>query len=130
MSSCITRHAEQTFSFWGYDAGVITPGSGLYVPQPGVVANHHFVLSVHEPAYLFAAGTYRVEVFARLADKARPRRLAQIEISLTESQAAALGKGSGVLFELMPDTHEYVGHIDPRRAERAKGSIDVAPLAQ
>lgn len=119
-------HAEQTFSFWGYSDGVMTPGSGLFVPQAGVVANHHFVLSVHEPAYVFAAGAYRIEVFARLAGKARPYRLKQIDISLTESQVAALGKGAGVLFELMPDTHEYIGHSNARGAVHEKGSIGVA----
>lgn len=107
--------AEQVFSFWGHgETSKLAPGSGLFVAQSGVSANHHFVLSVHRPAYEFAAGNYTVEVFARLAGNSTPIKLASIAIIVSDSHAAALRGGSGVLFELEPDKQVYVGHIDDR----------------
>lgn len=106
----------ETFSFWGHgETEKLSPGSGLFVSQSGVVANHHFVLSVHQPAFNFAAGDYRVELFARLAGKARPTKLTQIALAVDAQQAEALGRGVGVLFELLPDTQCYVGHVADRR---------------
>lgn len=106
----------ETFSFWGHgETDKLSPGSGLFVSQSGVVANHHFVLSIHQPAFTFTADDYHVEVFARLAGKSQPAKLAQITLALDAQQAEALGRGAGVLFELLPDTQRYVGHIDNRR---------------
>jgi hypothetical protein len=110
--------AEQTFGFWGYSTDKLTHGSGLYVPQTGVVADHHFVQSVHQHMYEFAAGTYAIDVFARLAGKTALRKLAQVEVELTRDQAAALSEGKGVMFELMPEQVQYVGHIRTRPPNR------------
>lgn len=107
--------SEQIFSFWGHaESDKIAPGSGLFVSQSGVLANHHFVLSVHHPQYEFAAGNYRIEVFARLAGRSVPLKLASIEIVLRDVQATALCSGSGVLFELEPSKQVYVGHVETR----------------
>lgn len=52
---------EQVFGFWGYAATTeISPGSGLYVSQTGVSANHHFVLSEQYSGYEFVAGDYTI----------------------------------------------------------------------
>ena len=108
--------AIQTFSFWGYgDVSNITPGSGLYVGQTGVTVNHHFVLSVHRPAYEFVAGEYTVEVFARLAGKAGPIHLSSIVLAVDNQHEEALRGHSGVLFELQPDSGDYIGHVNKRR---------------
>lgn len=107
---------EQIFSFWGHaETDKIAPGSGLFVAQSGVLANHHFVLSMLQPAYEFVAGEYKVEVFARLAGGSMPIKLVGIAISMSESQAGALRDGAGVLFELEPDKQVYVGHVDNQR---------------
>lgn len=111
------RHAdmEQVFSFWGYgEANKLSPGSGLYVGQTGVGANHHFVLSVHEPGYEFKAGTYTIRVFARIVGRTSPVELSMVTLSLTDAQAQALADREGVLFELGPDSAGYVGHVRDR----------------
>ncbi|CAE6724628.1 hypothetical protein [Paraburkholderia nemoris] len=106
---------EQTFSFWGYgETSNLTPGSGLYVGQAGVTVNHHFVLSVHQPAYEFVAGDYTIEVFARLVGKSAPIRLSQITVAVDSQHAAALQGQAGVLFELQPDSGFYIGHVNDR----------------
>lgn len=102
---------EESFSFWGHgEAAKITPGSGLYVGQTGVSANHHFVLSVHRSAYEFAAGTYTIEVFALLVGGLAPKRLSRISVEVDDQQAAALRERKGVLFELQPEDGTYLGH--------------------
>jgi hypothetical protein len=107
--------AEQTFSFWGYgETNKLNPGSGLYVGQTGVAANHHFVLSVHHPDYAFDAGNYTIQVFARLVGESVPIRLSEIGITLGKEHAAALANKAGVLFELDPDRQIYVGHVNDR----------------
>jgi len=105
----------ETFSFWGYgETEKISPGSGLFVSESGVAANHHFVMSAHQPAFDFAAGNYRIEVFARLAGESKPLKLADIAFTVEAPQAASLSVGTGVLFELLPDAQKYVGHVDSR----------------
>jgi hypothetical protein len=106
---------EQIFGFWGYgEVSNLMPGSGLYVGQAGVTVNHHFVMSVHRPAYEFVAGEYVVEVFARLVGKTLPIRLSRIMLDLEDRHAVALHAGAGVLFELQPESGTYVGHINER----------------
>lgn len=106
---------EQIFSFWGYgEANKLSPGSGLYVGQTGIAANHHFVLSVHQPGYEFKPGAYTIRVFARLVGKSRPVEFPAVSLSVTEEQASALMNKAGVLFELGPDSEGYIGHVSDR----------------
>lgn len=102
---------EQVFSFWGYgETNQLVPGSGLYVGQTGVAANHHFVLSVHQSAYEFASGDYHIEVFVRLVGGKTPVRLIKFSLSLSREHADILARHGGVLFELNPDGGGYLGH--------------------
>jgi hypothetical protein len=104
-------NTEQVFGFWGYgETTKLSPGSGLYVGQTGVSANHHFVLSVHEGGYEFVAGDYTIQVFARLAGAPRPTLLSEVTLTLNERNVATLAKQGGVLFELEPSTQTYAGH--------------------
>jgi hypothetical protein len=89
----------------------------LYVGQTGVEANHHFVLSVHEPNYEFIAGTYIIVVFAKLAGRSQPIELKRIPITVSAALAGVLAKKEGVLFELGPDREHYIGHAQ-RRTEQ------------
>lgn len=117
MFAKLTRAgSEQIFGFWGYgETTRLSVGSGLFVGQTGVAVNHHFVLSVHEAEYRFIAGTYTVEVFARLAGIRAPRRLQKVEIIVTEGHVDALRQHEGVLFELNPDGIGYSGHARSRQ---------------
>jgi len=105
---------SQDFTFWGYGpARELSPGGGLYVDKAGVAANHHFVLSVHEPAYRFDEGLYGIEVFARTAGRKTPLKLARIDLTLSGELAGALANGKGVLFERRPNGM-FEGHADTR----------------
>lgn len=109
---------EQVFGFWGYgETKQLVPGSGLYVGQTGIAVNHHFVLSVHEPAYEFSSGEYTIEVFARLVGKKKPVKLVAVSVSVTEEHASVLSRRGGLLFELNPDGQGYIGHARDMRNE-------------
>ncbi len=108
------NHTE-TFSFWGYgETNKLVPGSGLYVDKAGLSANHHFVLSVDKPAYNFAEGDYKIDVYAKTVGKRMAQKLSTIEICLGAEHAASASKQDGVLFGLSPETQNYVGHINSR----------------
>ncbi len=109
------KHAasEEMFGFWGYgERNALVPGSGLYVGQNGVGANHHFVLSVARPPYEFTLGEYFIEIYARVVGQRKPLKLSEIQIVLSEKCASALAAQRGVLFESSPDDQRYIGHIE------------------
>ncbi len=121
------RHAgtERLFGFWGHgETNKLVPGSGLFVGQSGLAANHHFVLSVHERSYVFTPGQYTIDVFAREVGKAKPTRLESVSVTLTEDQTAALADRSGVLFELEAESQRYVGHVNNPSRLPPQGSTD------
>jgi hypothetical protein len=109
---------EQAFSFWAYgEREKLVPGSGLYIGQTGVAANHHFVLAMNNLSCDFVEGNYTIQVFARVVGKTTPIMLSQIPISLTQEHVLALSDKCGlfgVFFEVGPDDHGYISHIDKR----------------
>lgn len=108
---------EKIFSFWGYgERERLVPGSGLYVGQTGVAANHHFVIAMDD-TYNFEAGAYTIRVFARLVGKEAPIHLSTIQIGLLKEHASVLSQKSvmnGVIFELELDNQGYIGHTNER----------------
>jgi hypothetical protein len=109
---------EQVFSFWGYgETKQLVPGSGLYVGQMGVAANHHFVLSAHQSAYEFTPGEYTIEIFARLVGKQHPIKLHAVSVYVTEEHASILAQRGGVLFEIKSDGREYVASAQEKHSK-------------
>ena len=105
----------ENFSFWGYgESHNLVPGSGLYVGKTGISANHHFVLSIDKPAYEFGQGDYKIDVYAKVFGIHAIAKLSTVKVSLTAANADALAEHNGVLFELSPETQNYVGHLNNR----------------
>src|SRR5262249_54144517 len=94
----------------------LVPGSGLYVGQTGAAANHHFVLSAHQPAYEFAPGEYTIEIFARIVGKQHPIKLNAVSVHVTKEHASVLAQRGGVLFEIKPDGEEYVASTQEKHS--------------
>ena len=100
---------EQVFASWGHGwTTELSPGSGLFVSQTGVSANHHFALSVRKPAYDFAAGDYALKVFAQEAGQSAPALLTELKLTVDPLQAKALAQRES----------QTIGrrHTDQRRA--------------
>lgn len=69
------RETTQTFNIWAYgDAGKLTRGSGLFVPETGYSTNHHFLLPADGTVFSFAAGDYTLDVYASLVGRRSPTR--------------------------------------------------------
>ncbi len=108
---------EQVFGVWGHGwTTELSPGSGLFVGQAGVSANHHFALSASKPLYDFAAGDYTIQVFAQQPGEASARLLTELKLTVDAAMAKALGQRTGVLFELEPESQTYVGQVRERAA--------------
>jgi hypothetical protein len=119
------RGTERVFGFWGHgETNKLVPGSGLYVGQTGVAANHHFVLSTNSPPYEFSPGDYAIQVIARVVSARRPVKLSRITLTLTEEHASAFAEHRGVLFELDPETQRYVGSANKRNYAPGASSED------
>ena len=106
---------SETFSFWGYgETNKLSPGSGLFVDKAGFAANHRFVLSVQKPSFPFQAGEYKIDVFAKIVGNDKILKLSTLNVTLTGEHADALSGHDGVLFELSPETQNYVGHSNKK----------------
>lgn len=57
---------RQCFPIWVLGNERLFRGSGIFVGEQGVVADHHFLLPPDTDKYAFKAGEYRLDVFARV----------------------------------------------------------------
>ena len=108
--------AHQNFSIWVYgEREKLVRGSGLFVGETGVEANHHFLTPKDATSFRFIAGHYRVDVFAHLlGDRSRTLLFSQT-LEVTREVAAMLEEsGAGLYFDWGPDSSRYLPHIDRR----------------
>ncbi len=106
----------QNFNIWVYGDKQLVRGSGLFVPESGVAANHHFMLPSDGTSFHFLEGKYTVEVFATVVGQRGSRLLHAIQLELTGTEATALKQGDqGIYFDWGPDAAKYVGHIRSKR---------------
>jgi hypothetical protein len=61
------NETHQNFNIWVYgEREKLVRGSGLFVGETGVAANHHFLTPADGRSFSFTEGHYRIDVFARL----------------------------------------------------------------
>lgn len=122
------RHGEraQNFSIWVHgNAPNMTRGAGLHVGEAGVTANFHFLLRPDEQEFEVTAGTYSVELFARVLGHKGEVKISVSEVDVTPSMLGMRGGSFGIQFDWAPDSGRYVGHpsaqgprISPEELER------------
>src|SRR5882672_5808894 len=67
MHVALSRNeTHQNFNVWVYGDEKLVRGSGLFVGETGIAANHHFLTPKDGTAFRFSEGRYRLSVFARL----------------------------------------------------------------
>ena len=67
MHVALSRNeTHQNFNIWVYGEEKLVRGSGLFVGETGVAANHHFLTPKDGSTFSFTEGNYRLEVFAHL----------------------------------------------------------------
>jgi hypothetical protein len=114
----LTRNeTSQNFNIWVYGDDKLVRGSGLFVGETGVAANHHFLAPMDGTSFHFTEGTYTLEVFARLLGDKSPLRLFQQKLVIDRETANALKQpGAGLYFDWGPDSARYITHVETRRA--------------
>lgn len=108
--------SKQNFSVWVYGDTNLARGSGLFVGMEGVACNHHFLLPKDGADFKLLEGRYLVRVFAKIVRDREPRQLAQVALSISETQAQQLAlPDAGIYFDWGPDQQEYHAHIEVRK---------------
>ncbi len=102
----------QNFNIWVYGDGSLNRGSGLYVGEDGVTANHHFLLPADGTPFNFVPGTYTIQVFAVVVGDDKTRLLRSMIVDVTTEHYAALSTPHhGLYFDWSPDAKTYHAHV-------------------
>jgi len=109
------NETHQNFNIWVYGDDKLVRGSGLFVGETGVAANHHFLTPRDGSTFRFSEGRYRIEVFAHLlGDKKRTLLFSQV-VEVARDIAALLEEpGTGLYFDWGPDSSRYIQHVEKR----------------
>ncbi len=111
------NEAHQNFNIWTYgERNDLVRGSGLFVGETGVAVNHHFLTPKDTTSFRFAAGHYKLDVYAHLlGDKSRTLLFSQM-LEVTGEDANALkDPRAGLYFDWGPDASRYLSHVDRRQ---------------
>ena len=126
--------SSQTFPVWvcGGARDDLSRGAGLAVGADGVALHHHFLLPRDGTTYQFLSGAYRVELFAVVVGQIGSLKLHELELQVTEAQAAQLGSNTrcGLYFDWSPETRRFHGHIDNARPPDPSSLFFVTELSK
>lgn len=125
------NETRQTFNIWVYGDEKLVRGSGLFVGETGVPANHHFLAPSDGTQFEFLEGEYELRLVAKILGDSSPMTLLAQSLSLTRDLAAALReRGTAIFFDWGPDSQRYIPHIDRRQLPQPPLDplADLAPL--
>jgi hypothetical protein len=107
---------SQNFNIWIYgNKNELVRGSGLFVPETGVAANHHFILPPDGTSFQFLSGHYTLEVFVSLVGEPASRLLYSVQLDVSAQQAHALKEDDqGLYFDWGPDAATYHPHLQAK----------------
>jgi len=109
----LRNETRQNFNIWVYGNEKLVRGSGLFVNETGIAANHHFLLPKDGSSFHFVEGHYRLNVFAQLLGSKKQKLLFSQPLEITRELAASLTEAeSGLYFDWGPDSSRYLPHID------------------
>ncbi len=109
------NEARQNFNIWVYGDERLVRGSGLFVGETGVEANHHFLTPRDTNSFSFTDGQYRLEVFAHIVGDRKETKLFSQTLEVTRELAEALrNPTTGLYFDWGPDCSRYLPHVEGR----------------
>lgn len=109
------NETQQNFNIWVYGDEKLVRGSGLFVGETGVAANHHFLTPRDGSGFRFTEGRYRLEVFAHLLGDNEKIQLFSQTLEISAEIGAALAQPSaGLYFDWGPDSSRYLPHVEKR----------------
>jgi len=105
----------QNFNIWVYGDDRLVRGSGLFVGETGIAANHHFLVPNDSTSFRFVEGRFKLEVFARLLGNKAQTLLFSQNLEISRDTAASLAEPkAGLYFDWGPDSNRYMPHVDQR----------------
>ena len=116
MHVALSRNeTHQNFNIWVYGDERLVRGSGLFVGETGVEANHHFLTPRDVTSFHFTEGRYQLDVFAHILGDQKQTKLFSQTLEISRESAAALNQSNaGLYFDWGPDSGRYLSHIDTR----------------
>jgi hypothetical protein len=109
---------RQNFPIWVLGNEQLARGSGIFVGEQGVVANHHFLLPPDADKYVFKAGEYRLEVFARIVGASQAEPLWSNSLTISEGNAAKLAQpNNAIYFDWGPEANRYISGVRSKPPE-------------
>jgi hypothetical protein len=113
--SIARNESHQNFNIWVYGDDKLVRGSGLFVGETGIAANHHFLTPNDGNSFQFLPGPYRLRVFARLLGDSKQTLLFSQELDISPETAESLKEpGVGLYFDWGPDSSRYLEHVERR----------------
>lgn len=107
------NESRQNFSVWVTGDDRLSRGSGMFVGETGVVANHHFLTPRDDNSFRFQEGLYQLEVYAKLIDEKSSVLLFSHELLVNSNQSDALKNSqTGIYFDWGPDAGKYLSHLE------------------
>jgi hypothetical protein len=108
-----SRQAE--FSFWGLGDKDLVRGSGLFVPETGVATYHHFNPVDADALFLFSAGTYSLQLVAKLVGRQRLVTLWSVALEMPAGAfEATIARETAVYYNWSPEKRHYISSIENR----------------
>jgi hypothetical protein len=113
--SLARSETAQNFNIWVYGDDKLVRGSGLFVGETGVAANHHFLTPKDGSSFNFTSGRYRLDVHAKLLGESRSTLLFSQELEISSDIATSLReRNAGLYFDWGPDSNRYLPHVEMR----------------
>lgn len=105
----------EEFSLWGYgEGGNLVEGSGIFVPESGVVTNHQFNPVDTNNLFKFSKGVYKLELVAKIVGKKSLFPLWSANFDLTEDAFDPITRGTAIKFNWSFEQNGYVASIRKR----------------
>lgn len=109
------NETHQSFNIWVCGNEKLARGSGLFVGETGIEANHHFVAPPDASSFRFSEGQYQLQVFAHLLGDRKRIQLFDQTLTITQEAAAKLSAANvGIYFDWGPDSSRYISHVEDR----------------
>lgn len=106
---------QEEFSFWGHGDKDLIRGSGLFIPETGLVTNHHFNPVATDHLFLFSEGLYSLELVAKVVGKESLISLWNVQV---EMPAGVFGSNivqeKAVFYSWSPEQKCYITTIENR----------------
>lgn len=104
---------QTEFSFWGMGDKDLVRGSGLFVPETGIVTNHHFNPLDADELFIFKPGTYSIELIAKLLGRQKLMSLWQIPLQIpVNAFDGDITPDKAVFFNWSAERGQYIASVE------------------